>query len=61
MIVPDTQHFMAKEDEGADTVQPVDHSPIVTAPGLVVDVISGALRGVGRRPRFLTHLQGGTS
>jgi hypothetical protein len=25
---------------------PVDHAPIVTAPGLVVDVITAALRGV---------------
>jgi hypothetical protein len=46
MIVPDTQHFMAKRMKARILSHPVDHSPIVTAPGLVVDVISGALRGV---------------
>src|SRR6266850_200344 len=45
MIAPDTQHFMAKRMKARLLPQPVDHSPIVTAPNVVVDVISGALRG----------------
>lgn len=46
MIVPDTQHFMAQRMKARIVSHPVDHAPIVTAPGLVVDVISAALRGV---------------
>jgi pimeloyl-ACP methyl ester carboxylesterase len=46
MIAPDTQHFMAQRMKARIVSQPVDHAPIVTAPGLVADVISAALRGV---------------
>ena len=47
MIVPETQRFMAGADEGADAVAPVDHTPIVTAPRVVVDIIREAI-GRGR-------------
>jgi pimeloyl-ACP methyl ester carboxylesterase len=46
MIAPDTQRFMAQRMKARIVSQPVDHAPIVTAPGLVADVISAALRGV---------------
>jgi pimeloyl-ACP methyl ester carboxylesterase len=45
MIVPDTQHFMAKRMKARILSHPVDHSPIVTAPNVVVDVVLAAMRG----------------
>jgi pimeloyl-ACP methyl ester carboxylesterase len=42
MIVPDTQRFMADRMRARVRSHPVDHTPIVTAPGLVVDVIREA-------------------
>jgi pimeloyl-ACP methyl ester carboxylesterase len=44
MIVPDTQRFMAKRMKATVQSQPVDHTPIVTAPGVVVDIIREAMR-----------------
>jgi pimeloyl-ACP methyl ester carboxylesterase len=46
MIVPDTQRFMAKRMMARVRSCPVDHSPIVTAPSVVVDVVVAAMRGV---------------
>jgi hypothetical protein len=43
MIVHDTQHFMAERMHAGVRSHPVDHAPIVTAPGLVVDVIREAI------------------
>jgi pimeloyl-ACP methyl ester carboxylesterase len=37
MIIPDTQRFMAERMKAGVWSQPVDHTPIVTAPGVVVD------------------------
>ncbi len=44
MIVPDTQRFMAERMQAKVRSHPVDHTPIVTAPGVVVDIIRDAMR-----------------
>src|SRR5260370_25282684 len=44
MIVPDTQRFMAERMKAKLQSHPVDHTPIVTAPGVVVDIIRDAMR-----------------
>jgi pimeloyl-ACP methyl ester carboxylesterase len=46
MIVHDTQRFMAQRMHARVRSHPVDHAPIVTAPGLVVDIIREAIREV---------------
>ena len=46
MIVPETQRFMAERMKAQVSVRPVDHTPSVTAPGLVVDLILSAAREV---------------
>jgi pimeloyl-ACP methyl ester carboxylesterase len=43
MIVPDTQRFMAERMHSQVRSHPVDHTPIVTAPRLVVDIIREAI------------------
>ncbi len=43
MIVLDTQRFMAERMHARVRSQPVDHAPIVTAPGLVIDIIREAI------------------
>jgi pimeloyl-ACP methyl ester carboxylesterase len=44
MIIADNQRFMASR-MGANTVShPVDHMPLITAPGLVADIILAAAR-----------------
>jgi pimeloyl-ACP methyl ester carboxylesterase len=43
MIVPDTQRFMAERMHARVRSHPVDHTPIVTAPGLVADIIREAV------------------
>ena len=43
MIVPDTQRFMAERMGARVRSHPVDHTPIVTAPDLVVDIIREAI------------------
>ena len=43
MIVPDTQRFMAERMHARVRSRLVDHTPIVTAPGLVVDIIHQAI------------------
>jgi pimeloyl-ACP methyl ester carboxylesterase len=43
MIVPDTQRFMAERMHARVRSRLVDHTPIVTAPGLVVDIIRQAI------------------
>jgi pimeloyl-ACP methyl ester carboxylesterase len=43
MIVQDTQRFMAERMQARIRPHAVDHTPIVTAPGLVVDVIREAV------------------
>jgi hypothetical protein len=44
MIVPETQRFMADRMKARVYSHPVDHTPIVTAPGVVVDLILEAIR-----------------
>jgi len=44
MIVAETQRFMAGRMKARVSVHPVDHTPIVTAPGVVVDLILQAVR-----------------
>jgi hypothetical protein len=44
MIAPDTQRFMAARMKAQVRSHPVDHTPIVTAPGVVVDVVLDAVR-----------------
>lgn len=44
MITPETQRFMAERMKAQVRAHPVDHTPIVTAPDLVVDVIREAIR-----------------
>jgi pimeloyl-ACP methyl ester carboxylesterase len=43
MILPDTQRFMAERMKASVRSHPVDHTPIVTAPGVVVDIIRDAM------------------
>ena len=43
MIVLDTQRFMAERMHARVRAHPVDHAPMVTAPGLVVDIIREAI------------------
>jgi pimeloyl-ACP methyl ester carboxylesterase len=47
MIVADTQRFMAERMHARVRSHPVDHAPIVTAPGLVVDIIREAMEATG--------------
>ena len=44
MIAPDTQRFMAGRMKAKVRSHPVDHTPIVTAPGVAVAIILDALR-----------------
>jgi pimeloyl-ACP methyl ester carboxylesterase len=44
MIAPATQHFMAARMQARVRSHPLDHAPIITAPDVVVDVISEAVR-----------------
>jgi len=46
MIVPETQHYMAERMKAKMTTHVVDHTPSVTAPGAVVDIIRAAMRSV---------------
>ncbi len=46
MIVAETQRFMARRMKARVSEHPVDHTPSVTAPGLVVDLILNAARDV---------------
>ena len=43
MIVRDTQRFMAERMHARVRSHPIDHTPIVTVPGLVVDIIREAI------------------
>ena len=51
MIVPETQRFMAARMQARVRSLPVDHTPLVTAPGAVMDIILDALRGVAEMQR----------
>jgi pimeloyl-ACP methyl ester carboxylesterase len=43
MIVQETQRFMGERMHARVRSHPVDHAPMVTAPGLVVDIIREAI------------------
>jgi pimeloyl-ACP methyl ester carboxylesterase len=47
MIVPATQRFMADRMRAKIKSHAVDHTPIITAPGPVVDIIREAVQSVG--------------
>ena len=49
MIVRDTQRFMAERMKAQLRSHPVDHTPIVTAPAAVVDIIREAIEAVAAR------------
>jgi pimeloyl-ACP methyl ester carboxylesterase len=46
MIVPETQRYMAQRMKAMIKAHAVDHTPSVTAPGAVVDIIREAIRSV---------------
>jgi pimeloyl-ACP methyl ester carboxylesterase len=46
MIVPETQRFMAERMKARAKAHAVDHTPGVTAPGAVIDIIRDAMRSV---------------
>jgi len=46
MIVAETQRFMAERMKARVRVHPVDHTPSITAPGPVVDLILEAARAI---------------
>src|SRR5215469_13534974 len=46
MIVPQTQRYMAERMKAKTTAQAVDHTPSVTAPRIVVDIIRDAIRSL---------------
>ena len=49
MIVAETQRFMAERMKAQIRSHPVDHTPIVTAPEIVVDIIREAIATVSAR------------
>jgi pimeloyl-ACP methyl ester carboxylesterase len=46
MIVPQTQRFMAERMKATTQTHAVDHTPMVTAPAVVVGIIRDAIRSV---------------
>lgn len=46
MIVPETQRFMAERMKATTKAHAADHTPSVTAPTVVVDIIRDAIRSV---------------
>jgi hypothetical protein len=44
MIVPDTQRYMAERMKAKTKAHAVDHTPSITAPTVVVDIIRDAIR-----------------
>ena len=57
MIVHDTQHFMAERMHAWAHSYPVDHASMVTAPGLVVEIIcaaNGETMAADRGPFIIT-------
>jgi len=46
MIVPNTQRYMAERMKSKIKAHAVDHTPCVTAPAVVADIIRNAIRSV---------------
>lgn len=53
MIVHQTQRFMAQRMSAVVRSHPVDHTPIVTAPSVVLSILREALGAVGASPERL--------
>ena len=51
MINPRTQHFMAERMGATKRALPVDHTPLLTAPGNVVDMVMDAVETTLSMPR----------
>jgi hypothetical protein len=51
MIVKETQLFMAERMKAKVWTHPVDHTPSVTAPSVVVDIILEALQDVPKEAK----------
>ena len=49
MILPETQRFMAQRMRARVRAQEVDHTPIVTAPTVVVEIIREAIAEAATR------------
>ncbi len=49
MILPDTQRFLAQRMHARVRSHAVDHTPMVTAPAVVVDIIREAITQIGDR------------
>jgi pimeloyl-ACP methyl ester carboxylesterase len=54
MILPDTQHYLAKRMKASIRVHAVDHTPGVSAPRAVVDIVRVAMRWVAGNPGKLS-------
>ena len=46
MIIPQTQRFMAERMKARISAHPVDHTPSVTAPGTVVELLTDVLQQI---------------
>jgi hypothetical protein len=51
MIPPKTQHFEAERMRATVHAHPVDHSPMLTAPNIVVDVLLEAIQSTRKNTR----------
>jgi pimeloyl-ACP methyl ester carboxylesterase len=49
MILPETQRFMAQRMHAHVRAHQVDHTPLVTAPAVVVDIIRAAISELSTR------------
>ena len=49
MILPETQRFMAQRMQARVRAHNVDHTPLVTAPTVVLEIIREAIAEIGRR------------
>ncbi len=53
MIVPQTQRFMAERMKARLSAHPVDHTPSVTAPGVVADLLANVVQQI--KPQGVTR------
>jgi len=50
MIDPDTQRFMATRMAAQTRIEPLDHTPIVTNPKIVIEVFAAAIDAIAKNP-----------
>jgi hypothetical protein len=50
MISPTTQHFLAERMEASTRIEAVDHTPLLSAPGPVVELLNDAVGAVTADP-----------